>query len=139
MGNKKKNLIIDDMEKKFSSGINTKEIKIDPPFNIIESEDSFFIEVELPGVKKEDINLYIDCEGQLIIKGEKKLSKIEGENLRYLLFSREFGTFYKKISFDSFLDDKNVSSSMSDGVLHINIKKASSKITIEIQEGDLKR
>ena len=60
-----------------------------PAINVKESDKAYIVELAAPGMKKEDFNVHINDEGNLIIKMEQKEEKKEEDkNTRYL--RREF-------------------------------------------------
>ena len=68
------------------------------------------IEMELPGVDKNDVAITLLNNQELIVKGVKKQPRLEQEPVTYYLFEREFGTFYKKIVIDFPLDTTTIKS-----------------------------
>jgi len=131
----KKNYSIFEIEisKNFSSGISTK-VDWEPSTNIIEADEELIIEVELPGVNKEDISIVLQGTQGLVIKGIKKQPRSSKPQVTYYLFEREFGHFYKKIIIDFPLDTSNIKSVMENGVLIVTIpKKKIHKISVNIK------
>lgn len=122
-----------EISKNFPSGIST-HIDWKPNTNIIETDDALQIEVELPGVLKDDINITLLNNQELIIRGLKRQPIPSGNKIAYYLFEREFGTFYKRILIDFPLDVSRIQSNMENGVLFVEIpKKTVQKITVEIK------
>lgn len=82
-------------------------------------------EVELPGVKRQDIRIKVE-DGQLILSGEvKREEKIEEEN--YLRMGRRYGAFRRSYPLPEEIDDpKRIKAQLRDGVLTVRIplKKA---------------
>jgi HSP20 family protein len=133
MGKKNYPLFEIEISKNFPSGIST-HIDWKPNTNIIETDDSLIIEIELPGVEKHDVTISLLNNQELVIKGIKKQPRLEHERMTYYLFEREFGTFFKKIVIDFPLDITRIHSVMENGVLNIQIpKKAVQKMSIEIE------
>jgi HSP20 family protein len=131
----KKNYSIFEIEisKNFSSGISTK-VDWEPNTNIIEAEKKLIIEVELPGVNKEDVSIVLHGTQELVIKGIKKHPRSSKSQVTYYLFEREFGHFYKKIIIDFPLDTSKIKSVMENGVLIVTIpKKKVHKIAVNIK------
>lgn len=122
-----------DIIKNFSSGICT-QVDWEPRCNIIESDHILFIEVELPGVNKEDVSIMLQGGNELIIRGFKRQPRLESQHVAYHLFEREFGNFYKKILADFPLDAARISSKMENGVLTIQLpREATPKISVNIK------
>ncbi len=119
--------------KNFSSGIST-QVDWEPRTNIIETEQHLIIEVELPGVEKDDVSIILHGSRELVIKGVKKQPRTGDAQMTFYLFEREFGSFYKKIMIDFPLDSNHITSTMENGVLVVQIpKKRYQKITIEVK------
>ena len=122
-----------DSGKNFSSRISTK-VDWEPDTNIIEADDKLIIEVELPGVIKDDVSIMLQGTNELIIKGEKPQPRLKAAQVTYFLFEREFGAFFKKIIIDFPVDASGIESSMENGVLVIEIpRKKVTKISVDIK------
>jgi len=122
-----------EISKNYPSGIST-HIDWKPNTNIVETRDSLIIEMELPGVDKNDVTITLLNNQELIVKGVKKQPRLENDPVTYYLFEREFGTFYKKIVIDFPLDPGTIKSIMENGVLTVEVsKKTMSKIAVEIK------
>lgn len=88
-----------------------------PIHDIVENDKEVFVTIELPGVKKEDIDINIS-ENELEVKVDKDVEKKkEGEYLRTHL------GFYKKITLPAEVDEDNVKATYNNGVLEIKLKK----------------
>ena len=60
-----------------------------PAINVKETEKEYTVEVAAPGMKKEDFNINLDDDGNLVIKMEKKDEK-KDENKKEHYLRREF-------------------------------------------------
>ena len=93
-----------------------------PAVDIYETKDSIVLNVELPGVTKEDIALEVK-DGTLTIKGEKKLEKdVKEEN--YHRLERTYGSFMRAFTLPSMVQQDKVKARFKDGILEIQIPKA---------------
>jgi HSP20 family protein len=93
-----------------------------PALDVYDEKDSFSVKVELPGMKKEDIEIsYHD--GALTVSGERKheREKQEGETFRS---ERYFGRFQRTVTLPARVDAGKIAASYKDGVLHIELPKA---------------
>lgn len=132
----KKNFSFSKVEigKNFPSGIST-HMDWEPRTNTIEAGDLLLIEVELPGVNKEDVSIQLQENNELIIKGTKAQPRLDISQVTYHLFEREFGSFYKKIIIDFPLDMSNMNSIMENGVLTIKLqRKKPQKVSVVIEK-----
>lgn len=117
----------------FSSRLN-KNADWEPKMNIIVSDKLLIVEIEIPGVDKDDVEVLMQSNNELIIKGVKKQPKVGEIQYDYYIFEREFGYFYKKIVIDFPIDVEKISSELINGVLKIEIpKKKTEKVSIEIK------
>jgi len=118
----------------FSSRIST-HVDWEPRTNIIEAGDVVIIEMELPGVNKDDVSMVLDDDNILVMRGIKRQPRLnESQGVTHHLFEREFGSFYKRIIIDLPLDPSGVNSVMENGVLTIKIpRKKTERISVEIK------
>ena len=131
----KKNYPFFDMNEEigFPTGISTSK-DWEPSTNIFETDKSIVIEMELAGVIIEDISITLEDGKELIVKGTKKQSWLQETGIKYYLFERKFGDFFKRIHIDVPIDTENIRSVMENGVLIIEVfKKVTEKITVKIK------
>jgi len=92
---------------------------ISPNVDIFERGNELVILVELPGVKKEEIELVIS-DDRLIVKGEiKKPEGVKEED--YILNERSYGSFTRSINLPSDIDKSSVKASFNNGILEISM------------------
>lgn len=110
----------------FSSDI-TKDVLSDftPSVNTREGEYAYHIDVDLPGVKKEDISVKIE-NNVLTLKGERK-SKEEVKKENYYKMESGFGSFTRSFTLPDTVDAENIHAENKDGVLEITLPKKESK------------
>lgn len=92
-----------------------------PRMNIQESANSYHIEAELPGVKKEDVQVVLK-DDHLVISGEKKSIK-EDQKDQYRRIERSHGSFYRTVSIPRDVDRDKITAELVDGVLRVDIVK----------------
>ncbi len=94
-----------------------------PPIEVLEKEDSFVVQAELPGMKREDIDISVVGD-TLTIKGERKPeSGIKEEH--YHICERYYGAFLRSIALPSEVDTTRIEAIYEDGILKIVLHKAS--------------
>jgi|GEM_PF-4733488 len=99
-----------------------------PPVDIFETDAYYCIISELPGIKKEDINLFI--EGKiLILSGEKRETLDERffENPRFHRIERPVGAFKREITLPDYVSVNDLDVEFKDGILEIVLKKTEKK------------
>ncbi len=99
------------------------ENKIDfvPTVNTREGEDAYYVEVDLPGIRKEDISIDVD-ENVLTVSGERKVTEERKEENYYKVESR-FGRFERSFTLPEDVDAEKIEAESKDGVLEIRIPK----------------
>lgn len=106
-----------------------------PAIDIHETKDSIVVKADLPGLKKEEIDVQVDGPS-LVIKGERKHESEQKEN-GYLRTERAYGSFYRELSLPSTVDASNMKASYKDGVLELVLPKKEEakpkKINVEVQ------
>jgi HSP20 family protein len=98
-----------------------------PELNVSETDRDFEVSLELPGMRKEDIEISLD-DNVLTVSGERK-AHYEGEEngRRYHRVESRFGTFSRTLPLPNIIDRENVSASYDNGVLTITIPKLEEK------------
>jgi len=92
-----------------------------PAINTREGEYAYHVEVDLPGIKKEDITIQIE-DNKLVISGERKVKEeIKEEN--YYKVESSFGTFSRSFSLPDDADIENIHAESKDGVLEVVVPK----------------
>jgi HSP20 family protein len=102
-----------------------------PVASVTENNDSYVLEVEMPGVNKEGLDISIE-NNELTITGRRSLPAIEGT-----LIHRESRSenFRRALELDPSIDTSNISAKIEQGVLTLTLPKAEQvkprKITVE--------
>jgi HSP20 family protein len=93
-----------------------------PAVDVYEDKDYLFVRAEVPGMKKEEIDISLH-EGVLILSGERKLEK-EYANAESHRIERFVGRFQRSINLPQPVDAANVRASYKDGILAVALPKA---------------
>ena len=96
-----------------------------PDINTREGEFAYHIDVDLPGISKDEINVHIDND-ILTISGERK-TKEETKKDDYYKIESSYGKFERTLSLPDDVDGENIHAESSDGVLEIVVPKMSRK------------
>ena len=105
-----------------------------PAVNVTENDDRYSLEMEIPGIAAQDIDVQVKGV-ELTIRGERKAQTPEGFKPRW----REIqtGAFVRTLKFPVELDAANVGAELSNGVLKLTLPKSPSaqpkKININVQ------
>jgi HSP20 family protein len=101
-----------------------------PALDLYESGDHFVAIVELPGMRKEDIDISLH-DGTLTISGERKGESTNGEKAQRT--ERYVGTFRRSIALPAHVDAGKVSATYQDGILKMTLPKAEEAKPKQIQ------
>ena len=106
-----------------------------PSFNISQNKTSYFIDTDLPGIDKKDINISIN-DDMITISGERKINqKHDDKYERYN--NSNYGTFEKSFHIPDDANIDKIDAKMDNGVLTISIKKAE-KVSADIRKISIK-
>jgi len=104
--------------------------EVTPRIDETEDEKAFHIQVELPGMDREDVDITL-ANGLLTIRGEKKREQ-EEKGKDFYRKERSFGAFRRSLPIPADVDERKIDASFSKGVLYIELPKteeARKKIT----------
>jgi HSP20 family protein len=93
-------------------------VKVD----VTEDDHAYKVKAELPGVKKEDINVSIDG-SQISINAEVKKEHEEKDGERVLRSERYYGKFSRSFALSQDVDESTAQAKYSDGVLELILPK----------------
>ncbi len=93
-----------------------------PPADACETSEAFVIQVELPGVLADDVELQVEGD-QVMIKGERRPTP-EGRPERFYRMERLYGAFARIFRLPEEVDTENVKAHLQDGLLTIEVPKA---------------
>ena len=95
-----------------------------PAINVKENDKMYIVEVAAPGMKKEDFNVHINDEGNLIIKMESKQEKKdEDKNTRYLRREFSYGKYEQTLILPDDVNKDQIAAKVEHGVLTVDLPK----------------
>lgn len=95
-----------------------------PAINVTENEQNYEIEVAAPGMCKEDFNISLTKDGDIVIAMEKKSDNNEEEkDKKYLRREFSYSKYEQCLTLPDNADKENISASMNNGILDIKIPK----------------
>jgi HSP20 family protein len=104
-----------------------------PALDLHESGDHFVAVVELPGMRKEDIDISLH-DGALTISGERKRESSESNNGETAQRTERYvGTFRRSIALPTRVDPSKVTATYQDGILKVTLPKAEEAKPKQIQ------
>lgn len=93
-----------------------------PPTEITENEKNYFLSLDVPGIKKDDIKIEV-LDGRLVISGERQ-SEQKTDTEGYQRTEKTYGTFKRSFSLPKAVDTENIQASHQHGVLEITVPKS---------------
>lgn len=103
----------------------------EPAVNIKETDEKFEVEMAIPGIKKEDVE--IDVENDILTIKSETESKTEEENKNYKRKEFSYSSFCRSFSLPAGANADEISADYKDGLVIISIPK------MEIEESENKR
>lgn len=92
-----------------------------PLADVSETEDSYIVEAEVPGMRKDDIDIQMSG-SELVIAGE--IRQEERGDKRAHRRTRRYGRFEYRTALPGDMDAEQVSASLDNGVLTITVPKS---------------
>jgi HSP20 family protein len=93
-----------------------------PVADVEETDDAYLVDIELPGVKKDNIDVEV-AEQRVVVSGERQEKERVGLLRRR---TRSWGRFLYEINLPDPIDEEHVEASLDEGVLRLRIPKATS-------------
>ena len=98
-----------------------ENLSLTPAIDIVEDNENFKVEVEMPGMGEEDIKVAIN-NGIFTIKGEKTTSK-QDKDKNYMMREITYGSYERNIPLPDSIDIDKAKASFKKGMLWVNIPK----------------
>lgn len=92
-----------------------------PSLDITEDAHAYLVTAELPGLKKEDVQIHLE-DGVLSISGEKR-QETETKDKTWHRMERRYGSFYRAVNLPAGVDTEKVEAKFEDGVLRVRVPK----------------
>jgi HSP20 family protein len=121
-----------------ASPVNSRLASFVPAVDVHDDGQALVLSAELPGVKREDVQIELDA-NVLTLKGERKLAA-EADEGRYHRIERAHGSFVRQFQLPSNVDGTQIDAQLTDGVLTIKLPKKreqkSRKIEVKVGHGN---
>ncbi len=90
-----------------------------PDIDVYQKDGDLCVKADLPGMKKEDVEVLLE-DGKLVIKGERsEESKVEEDD--YYRAERSYGSFYRSIPLPPEIEEDAIQAQFADGVLEVRV------------------
>ena len=95
-----------------------------PAINVSETEKEYKVEVAAPGMTKDDFDIHIDEDSNLVISMEKKAdNKEENKERKYLRREFSYSKFEQTMILPDDVDKEKIGAAVENGVLDITLPK----------------
>lgn len=96
---------------------------IKPLVAVYEDDNNYYLSVQMPGVKKENIQLKVE-DDNLIIAGKSDL--VVAEDRKYLFAEMSIANYYRKFNLSETVDSVKIEGSYENGILSVKLPKIES-------------
>ncbi len=103
-----------------------------PAVDIRETATELTFEVELAGIKPEEVEVIAE-KGVLSISGEKKAQRKEGDDSRYHIVERTYGTFVRSFQLPQGIEEDKIEARFENGMLTVRVPKSPAQQPRRIQ------
>ena len=103
-----------------------------PAVDVHETANQLTFEIELAGIKPEDVEVIAE-KGVLSIRGEKKAQRKEGDESRYHVIERTYGTFLRSFQLPQGIEEDKIEASFENGMLTVRVPKSPAQQPRKIQ------
>ncbi len=94
-----------------------------PSINVAEDDAAYTVEVAAPGMTKEDFNVHLDENGDLVINMEKKTHEEEKNGRKYLRREFAYAKYQQTLVLPDNVDKAKISAEVKNGLLSIALPK----------------
>lgn len=117
--------IPEEMEKAFNAPtrayVRDRKAMASTPMDVKELPGSLVLQIDMPGVKSEDVKVQVEDDRLLVVSGERK--RPEETEGRYFRMERRMGKFMRKFPLPQNANLDAISAVSQDGVLTITVEK----------------
>jgi HSP20 family protein len=93
-----------------------------PTVDVREDQGELLFTVELPGIRPENVEVTFE-NGLMTIRGEKREERKEGDEVRYHIAERTYGSFVRSFQLPKTIDEDKIEARFEHGVLYVRVPK----------------
>ena len=97
-----------------------------PAVDVVTKDNDMVIKAELPGMKREDVEVSFQ-DGVLTISGKRKEEE-EHKDAGYLVKERRYGSFSRSMTLPEGIDEGKIKASFKDGLLEVSVEGAGTQV-----------
>ena len=104
-----------------------------PPVDIYETDTDVIVAAELPGIKREEIDVTVVGD-KLILRGSRSNER-DSDDEQFHRMERQYGSFYRSFNLPQVIEPETISAKLAQGVLLVTLPKRAGKTErIEIRD-----
>jgi HSP20 family protein len=92
-----------------------------PELDLYEIETAFVVEVDLPGVREQDVSVVVE-QGDLVLRGQRTFEEVRSGHNFYRR-ERHAGQFVRRLQLPASVDRQRIQADFRDGVLRVTLPK----------------
>jgi HSP20 family protein len=118
-------------------GMGSRREMFVPDVELVERDNEYLVNVDLPGVRADEMQISIDDSNVLTIRGERREEQTR-QDRGYEYTERSYGVFMRSVELPRGVDTSRIEAELRDGVLRLHIPKteqAARKIPVSSREG----
>ena len=105
------------------------------PAALWEDDQSVCLEIEVPGLREEDLQITVQ-DGRLLIAGERKAPQRSG---KCWFNEHKYGRFERLIALSDTIDTDSIQAELADGVLHLSCRRSRKRSRIALRSPSASR
>jgi HSP20 family protein len=94
-----------------------------PAVDVRETDQELVFAIEIPGVGQNDVEVTVE-NAVLTVRGERREDRKDGEEWRYHLAERGFGSFIRRFQLPQGVNDQAIKADVVGGMLYVHVRKA---------------
>ena len=112
--------------------IDTNQGQVIPAMDIVENEEGYVVKTDLPGIKKEDLNVTVK-DNLLIIEAGPSSEEVEKEGESVIKLERRSGKYQRSLRLGKSINESAIKAQYVDGVLTLTLPRAEAEKSRKIE------
>lgn len=117
------------LDRFFEDAVQKRDVGFTPSVDVAETEKNYEFEVQLPGIKKDDIN--IEVNGNTLVISGKKERKETQKDKKFHRVESYYGSFRRAFTLPDEADLQKIEANFKDGLLVVNVPKDKEKTGVK--------
>lgn len=110
-----------------------------PAINVLDTKDAYLLELAAPGMTKQDFNVHLDEDGDLVINMDHKEAEKKEEHTHYLRREFSYTNYEQSYTLPEDVESDQIAARVENGILTVTLPKKAKeepkKLTRQIEVG----